>query len=159
MTLVVCRKALLMGALVVMAAGMCLMAQDSEGTPPGSTGEQPRDGRAQGGSERANRPPRPPLEVVLDANGDGVIGAAEISGSAAALRKLDKNEDGKLTPDEYRPPRPPRQAGQGPGPQGDGREGSGRQRPGEQGAGGQEGLGGPDGENSGQGSPRTEGAK
>ncbi len=63
---------------------------------------------AQGGREpRRPRKPRPPLELALDANGDGVIDAGEIANASAALKKLDMNGDGKLTPDEYRPPRPP----------------------------------------------------
>ncbi|HQQ75838.1 MAG TPA: EF-hand domain-containing protein [Thermoanaerobaculia bacterium] len=53
--------------------------------------------------------PKPPLEVALDANGDGVIDADEIANASAALKKLDKNGDGRLTPDEYRPPRPARE--------------------------------------------------
>jgi hypothetical protein len=49
--------------------------------------------------------------------GDGVIGADEIANAAKALKKLDKNADGKLTGDEYRPPRPPpRPDEQGPPP-------------------------------------------
>ena len=45
--------------------------------------------------------------VSLDANGDGVIDAEEIANAPAALRKLDKDGDGKLTPDEYREPGAP----------------------------------------------------
>ncbi len=44
-----------------------------------------------------------PLFSALDANGDGVIDSGEINGAVAALRKLDKNADGKLTGDELRP--------------------------------------------------------
>lgn len=50
--------------------------------------------------------PAPPLFTALDANQDGVIDATEIANASAALKKLDKNGDGKLSPDEYRPPRP-----------------------------------------------------
>jgi len=57
------------------------------------------------GDSRAKKP-RPPLELVLDANGDGTIDADEIGNASVTLKKLDKNGDGKLTPDEYRPPRP-----------------------------------------------------
>ena len=52
------------------------------------------------------RPPRPPIDLGLDANGDEVIDAAEIANAPAALRKLDRNGDGRLTPDEYRRSRP-----------------------------------------------------
>ncbi len=57
------------------------------------------------------RPPRPPIDLVLDANGDEVIDADEIANAPAALLKLDRNHDGRLTPDEYRPPRPEGAAG------------------------------------------------
>lgn len=75
----------------------------------------PRDGQAGGPGEEGRRPdgmngdgprPKPPLIAALDANGDGEIDAAEIANASAALQALDKNNDGKLTPDEVRPPRP-----------------------------------------------------
>ena len=47
-----------------------------------------------------------PLMGALDANSDGTIDATEISNASAALKKLDKNSDGKLTPEELRPARP-----------------------------------------------------
>ncbi len=50
--------------------------------------------------------PLPPIFEILDANHDGVIDAAEIANASASLKKLDRNGDGKLTPDEYRPRRP-----------------------------------------------------
>ncbi|MFN7989644.1 MAG: hypothetical protein U0529_19380 [Thermoanaerobaculia bacterium] len=79
--------------------------------------KRPDDGGPAGGPKapdrsgpppEAGRPkrPLPPIVAALDADGDGVISAAEIANAAAALRKLDRNRDGKLTPDEYRPPRP-----------------------------------------------------
>jgi Ca2+-binding EF-hand superfamily protein len=43
---------------------------------------------------------------ALDVNHDGVIDSNEIANASAALLTLDKNHDGKLTPDEYMPPRP-----------------------------------------------------
>jgi hypothetical protein len=61
------------------------------------------------------RPPPPPIIAALDANGDGIIDAQEIANAPAALLKLDKNGDGKLTPDEYRPHRPLPGDGGGPG--------------------------------------------
>lgn len=45
-----------------------------------------------------------PLIGALDPNADKVIDAAEIDGASAALAKLDKNDDGALTPDEFCPP-------------------------------------------------------
>jgi hypothetical protein len=59
---------------------------------------------------------------ALDANGDGIIDEKEIANASAALKKLDKNGDGKLTPDELRPPRPEGARGRpgGPPPEGEG---------------------------------------
>ena len=64
----------------------------------------PREGRQPGvpGNE-GQRPPRPPIIAALDVNGDGVIDEQEIENAPAALRKLDRNGDRKLTPDELRP--------------------------------------------------------
>ena len=47
-----------------------------------------------------------PVLKAIDANHDHIISAAELANAPAALLTLDKNGDGKLTPDEYRPPRP-----------------------------------------------------
>jgi hypothetical protein len=44
-----------------------------------------------------------PLISALDANHDGVLDEQEISNAPAALRKLDKNGDGKVTRQELRP--------------------------------------------------------
>jgi len=49
----------------------------------------------------APRPPVPLIVKALDANGDGVIDAAEIANAAAVLATLDKNGDGVLTRDEF----------------------------------------------------------
>jgi hypothetical protein len=82
-------------------------------------------GRRLGGGSNAppvgpdgKRPPPPPLVAALDVNGDGIIDAQEIANAPAELLKLDKNGDGKLTPDEYRPHHPPPDGpppGEGPG--------------------------------------------
>jgi hypothetical protein len=89
------------------------MAQEGSGMPPAAKDDRPSEGSAQGGPGQGNRPPKPPLELALDANKDGTIDADELANAAAALKKLDKNGDGKLTTDEYRPPRPPRDDGRG----------------------------------------------
>jgi len=94
----------------------------------------PRGGPGQGQGPGGGPPPPPPLVAALDANHDGVIDSQEIDNAAAALRTLDKNKDGKLTQDEFRPPRreggPGGQGGQGgPGEGGGGRPpGDGRYR-------------------------------
>jgi hypothetical protein len=63
----------------------------------------------------APKRPHPPIFAALDTDGDGVISAAELANAAASLAKLDKNGDGKLTPDEFMGPR-----GEGRGPRGHG---------------------------------------
>ncbi|MGA2750849.1 MAG: hypothetical protein ABSG59_18925 [Verrucomicrobiota bacterium] len=80
--------------------------------PGGTNGSPPRgpDGR---------RPPVPLIVKALDVNGDGIIDASEIANASAALLKLDKNGDGKLTPDEYLGPPPGGQGGMGGPPPGD----------------------------------------
>jgi len=45
-----------------------------------------------------------PVLRALDADEDGEISADEIKNATAALGKLDKNGDGKLTRDEVLPP-------------------------------------------------------
>jgi hypothetical protein len=95
-----------MTAVIVGLGAGIVFAQDEGGPPPQGGGE----GGPQGGHHR--RPPPSPIVEALDVNHDGVIDSNEIANASAALLTLDKNHDGKLTPDEYRPPRPN-------GPQGD----------------------------------------
>jgi Ca2+-binding EF-hand superfamily protein len=133
----------------------------------GGGGDQGRRGDRQGppvgeAGLRRNRgedgpPPLhpPPLIAALDANRDGVIDEEEIAGASAALKKLDKNGDGKLTLDELRPPPPDGRDGpEGRGPE-QGRPGRGP-RPG---GGDQQGAGGGDQGRAGdrQGPPVGEG--
>jgi len=68
-----------------------------------------QEGQQQGG----HRSPPCPVVAALDENRDHVISADEIQNAAQALKSLDRNNDGKLTPDEFAP-RPP----QGGGPNG-----------------------------------------
>ncbi len=110
------------------------MAQPPEGNRP------PRgEGRSGGGpSEGRGRPDgqRPSgfggggaLFRALDADGDGVVSAAELANAVQALKALDKNNDGQLTLEEVSPPRGEgggfRGFGAGPGRGGEGRPGGG----------------------------------
>ena len=63
--------------------------------------------------------PIPPLMAALDANHDGEIDEAEIKNASEALRKMDKNGDGKLTLEELRPRRPDGVGEAAPRPEGD----------------------------------------
>lgn len=54
-------------------------------------------------AQRGGRRPPFPLQLALDANSDGVIAGEEMNNAPAALRKLDKNNDGQLTEAEMRP--------------------------------------------------------
>ena len=99
-----------------MASSSIAFTQGGDQQTPGG----PRGGP--GGPEGGRRPP-PPIIAALDLNHDGVISADEIAKAPESLKKLDKNGDGQLTPDELRPPRPPggprqneapKQNGQGP---------------------------------------------
>ncbi len=73
-----------------------------------------------------------PIILALDLNNDGTLDADEIAKASVSLKKLDKNGDGKITPDEHRPQRPGGPGGEGRpgGPGGQGGGGEGRpQRP------------------------------
>jgi hypothetical protein len=78
------KRTLLIAVAAVAVSTVVLQAQD-----------KPADGQ--------QRRPGNPIIAALDANGDGTIDATEISNAPAALRKLDKNGDGKLTREELRP--------------------------------------------------------
>jgi hypothetical protein len=105
---------MLAGLLAFGTTALLVSAQDNNDGPPG--GGQGGPG-GPGGLGR-HRPPVPAIIAVLDANHDGVIDSNEIANASAALKSLDKNGDGKLTPDEFMGPRPQRPGGQGRGPGG-----------------------------------------
>ena len=96
-------KSLLALCVVGLGAAICF-AQDAPNRPP-------REGRP-GPDGAGPRPGGPgarmviPVMAVLDANGDGVLDEKEIANASAALKKLDKNQDGKIDREELRPPRP-----------------------------------------------------
>lgn len=120
-----------MGILVAGAATLAIA--QPPGGPPGRRGP---GGGPGGGPDGDFRPPPPPIIAVLDVDRDHVISADEIKGASEALAKLDKNNDGKLTEDEFMGPPPGRPGGLG-GPDADRREGDGpprgpRNRPGRQ---------------------------
>ncbi|MBM3891642.1 MAG: hypothetical protein FJ388_21220 [Verrucomicrobia bacterium] len=98
----------------VAALAVALWAASACAQPPA---DAPR------GAGREGPPPfLSPIVRALDANGDGIIDAEEMAKAPEALKKLDANKDGKLTPDELRPPRGGMGpgGGRGPGPQGGG---------------------------------------
>ena len=140
------------------AAGEQRQGAERRQRPSGAAGEQSRE-RGQG-AERRQRPSGSgrergsrgsqfggrggqggpggflrmfPVMAALDSDGNGEISSEEIKGAVAALKKLDKNKDGKLTEDELRPNFGGRGGSQG-GPSGQrpsrGGEGRGGQRPG-----------------------------
>ena len=88
----------LAGLLVLGTIALVAQAPDNGGPPNGN--------HPNGPPPRGHRPPPLPLVLALDANHDGVIDSNEIANASAALLTLDKNGDGKLTPDEYLPPLP-----------------------------------------------------
>lgn len=112
------------GLLALGTTALVAQPQDMPGAPPTSGNF---DGPG-GPPMRGQRPPAPAIVAALDANHDGVIDAQEIANAAAALKSLDKNGDGKLTPDEFMGPTPGRGGGPGNGHGGADR-GAGDMRP------------------------------
>ena len=110
---------MIIAVLALSASALIVNAQDAGGPPDGQRPpRQTESGNGPGGMN-GHRPPPSPLMDALDANHDGIIDANEIANAPAALKKLDKNGDGKLTPDELRPQHRPRGGGQEgpPGPE------------------------------------------
>ena len=71
------------------------------GPPRGAQGGGQGGAQGQGGRQGGARSNA--VLQAIDADGDHEISVLEIEGAAAALRKLDKNQDGKLTHDEIHP--------------------------------------------------------
>lgn len=114
------KTASILTALLV-GIGTAAMAQEG-GRRPGGPGA----GRGPGGPGGRGELRRPmPLIVALDRDHNGEISAQEIAGAAEALKTLDRNSDGKLTPDELHP-----QGGPGAGPRVEGGPGGGEGAPG-----------------------------
>lgn len=67
----------------------------------GREGREGMDGRGRGGPGGPGGFDR--LLTALDTDKDNAISAAEMTAAPAALRTLDTNKDGQLTPDEYSP--------------------------------------------------------
>lgn len=77
-------------------------------------------------------PPPLPLVEVLDADHDQQLSAEEIANAAEALKKLDHDGDGQLSPEEFLPPPPPPppSARERRGPRGEGQARVGERGPG-----------------------------
>lgn len=159
---------LLLPTLTLFATALALTAQEPQRPPqggfgqgaPGQKGPGQKGGQGGGnfggGGGEGFRPPQHPLETTLDANGDGVIDAKELANAVAALKKLDKNGDGRITDDEFRPMRPGGGGFGGPGGQGGGQGGRGFGGPGGKGQGGFGGEpGGPEGQKGAGGGPNS----
>ena len=74
--------------------------------------------RAQPPEGRDGPPPPPPgrgdaIRAALDVNGDHELDAEEIKNASANLAKADRNSDGRIDNDEFRPPAPPMPRGEG----------------------------------------------
>ena len=99
--------------------GAICLGQDAPQRPP-------REGRPGPGGPGGPGPRFVmPLMHALDPNMDGIIDEKEIANAALALKKLDKNGDGKLNPEELRPARPDGRSRAGGPP----RDGEGRPQP------------------------------
>lgn len=121
---------------VLFVAGIAIYAAVAQ-PPGGGRGPGGQGGSRGPGGPDGFRPPLHPLEEALDTDGDHQLSAKEIENAVAALKKLDKNENGKIDHDELRPrfggpPGIPDGGGRGPGrggPDGPGGRGAGPDGP------------------------------
>ncbi len=109
--------------------GMIAMMAQSGGQPPRPDGApQPEGAPRPGGAQRPDGPPRRPdgapgnpppgggLFAALDTDRNGELSTTEIVAAGSTLLKLDRNGDGKLTPEEVfggPPPGAPGRPGEG----------------------------------------------
>ncbi len=90
--------------------------------PQKPNGKQKPDGKQPPNNDNKDKPPGPPpgkfpvppVIAALDADHNGTISAEELEGATEALKKLDINQDGELSPDEMRPAGPPPREDGGP---------------------------------------------
>ena len=76
----------------------------ARGQQPAGAGLREREGGEGRGGRGPGRPGMTdPIFAALDTNHDNVIDGDEIANATSSLKKLDKNNDGKLTEDEVRP--------------------------------------------------------
>ena len=90
------KKSAFVLALVLGLSTWGAAAQEMGNPPDQGGGPPPRNGG----------PRHDPIFIALDVNTNGIIDAEEITKAPALLITLDANGDGKLTQDEYQPPRP-----------------------------------------------------
>lgn len=65
------------------------------------------EGPRREGGRPPGPPPVPPIIAALDLDKNGEIDADEIAKASDSLKKLDKNNDGKINREELRPPGAP----------------------------------------------------
>jgi len=92
-----------------------LSAEEIRPEPPR---RERRNDREDGDQPRPPGPPRSKLVKAIDADGDGELSEAEITGASEALLALDSDEDGELSTEESGLNRPGGPGGPPPGGQG-----------------------------------------
>ena len=90
-------------ALVVGTSGLAQDRPGVDGGQPTRENHRPQDAPETRRRERGRGGPRNPVILALDVNRDGEISTDEIETAAMALKKLDRDGDGKLTREELRP--------------------------------------------------------